>query len=295
MFPEILSQSIINKLTEYFDPTKKGFAIEIGIGTDNFYCVEYKKSGLKCIAIDPIPHQPFVNIARELNINFEKVCIYDFEGEITFYSNELTDLSSINENWWGIDKKNKQNVQAILFQTLLDKYSIINITFLKVDTEGTEFEILKQLEGINPTRLPCIIEFEYGGGGLKKNGINGWSHEYFNKVIKILHILKRLGYEQGLILESNEIENLFFDVNKVTSFESLFKNHFEYGNLIIFKKKISKTEEVQEIISKIQTYELKKKYDQLIIENQNLHAKYIKTKYLRRLIHKAKNLFKKYD
>ena len=293
MFPEILSQSVIKLLVSTFDPDKKGVAIEIGIGTDNFYSIKYKEEGLECIAVDPIAYPPFVKIAKEKDIHFEEACIYDQEGEITLFSSEFSDLSSVNQDWWGVDANNQKKVKAILLTTLLKKHNVHQITFLKADTEGSEFEIIKQLAGLEQSKLPCVVEFEYGGGAIMQSGNGGWNSKFFDKVIAIIQTLQSLGYEQGLIIDSNDIEPAFFDLKAIKDPRELFKPNYEYGNFLVFKHAVPSIIEFENLLLKAQAIELEKQLRHITAENAALNIKILKSQYLKRVINKTKKIFKK--
>jgi FkbM family methyltransferase len=291
MFPEILSQSIIKLMVNTFDPDKKGAAIEVGVGTDNFYSVKFKEEGLECIAVDPIAYPPFLKLAAEKNIHFEEACIYDEEGEITLFSNDYSDLSSVNQDWWGVDINNQKKVKAILFSTLLKKYNVTKITFLKTDTEGSELEIIKQLVELEKSGLPAVVEFEYGGGGFRRDGNGGWNEKYFNKVIAIINTLQNLEYEQGLIIDSNDVMPLFFDLKSIEDPGALFKPNYEYGNFLAFKNKIQNIAEFESILLKTQTLELEKLLESRNEENAALRIKILKAQYVKRAINKIKRIF----
>jgi FkbM family methyltransferase len=291
MFPEILSQSIIKPLADIFDPGRIGAAIEIGVGTVNFYSVKYKEQGFKCVAVDPLPYQPFLKTAEEKDIYFEEACIYDQEGQITLFCSEHADLSSVNADWWGVDVNSPKKVNAILLTTLLKKYHIDQVTFMKIDTEGSEYEIIKQLKELDLRQIPCILEFEYGGGAIKQTGGGAWVKQFFDKVIGILEILKSLDYKEGLILDSNDIEPVFFDFKTLKDPASLFKPIYEYGNMLVFKDYIGNKIELENVLLKTQSTELAKFLEILKTENAALGIKYFKTRYLKRLINKTKTTF----
>jgi len=293
MFPELLSQSIIKLLISTFDPEKKGVAIEIGVGTDNFYSFKYKEEGLECIAVDPVAYPPFLKIAKEKNIHFEEACIYDHEGEITLFGSHMSDLSSINRDWWGVDAENQKKVKSILLTTLLKKYNVGQITFLKADTEGSEYEIIKQLTELDEINLPLIVEFEYGGGGLKKSGAGGWERQFFDKVIAIIQTLQKLNYQSGLLIDSNDTASVFFDLKTITDPNDLFKPNYEYGNILIFKKVPDNIVEIENVLLKTQLTELEKSIGVLRTENDALRIKILKSRYLKRAIDKAKRFFGK--
>jgi FkbM family methyltransferase len=170
MFPEELSMKLIGVVSDEIDINREGHAIEIGVGTINFYSPIYKKLNFKTIAIDPIPHEPFLILANEQEIVFDETCIYKEDGEIELFTSHLSDLSSVHSNWWGVENEHKKSkrVRSKTLNSFFSEHQIKKITFLKVDTEGSELEILSQLVKGNEN-LPLAIEFEYGGGGKKTN------------------------------------------------------------------------------------------------------------------------------
>lgn len=293
MFPELLSQAIIETLADEFDPQRNGVAIEIGVGTDNFYAVQYRQAGLKCIAVDPIAHPPFLEIARQYDIQFEEACIYDHETELTLFSNSLTDLSSLNSDWWGVDTNNQKKVKAILLSTLLNKYQIEKITFLKADTEGSEYEILKQLKDVQQTLLPAVVEFEYGGGGIKENGAGGWQQKYFDKVIATINLLKALGYQQALIIDSTAATPSLINLQEVTDADILFAPTFEYGNFLAFKQPIKQQDKFENLLFKTLLPYLERTISELNVYNTNLKLKVLKLQYFTRAVNKLKRMFGK--
>ncbi len=292
MVPEILSQSIIELLTDTFDPAREGAAIEIGVGTDNFYCLKYSDAGLKCVAVDPVPYPPFLDLSRERKIDFEEACIYDQEGELTLFCNKHSDLSSINKDWWGVKSSYQKTVKAILLPTLLEKYGIDLITFLKIDTEGSELEIVKQIADLNISELPRIIEFEYGGGATKQSGEGAWSEKYASKVNDIIRTLQGLGYKQGLILDSSEAIPVFFDLETVKDPSDLFLPHYEYGNLLVFKNQIENTAKFENVILKAQAVQLQSDFRTLKAQNHELYLKTVKNHFVKNVVKRMIKVFK---
>jgi FkbM family methyltransferase len=293
MFPELLSQAIIEALINDFDTNRQGAAIEIGVGTDNYYSVKYKQAGLKCIAVDPIAWPPFLKIADKNDIHFEEACIYDQETELTLFLNDHSDLSSLNHDWWGVDGSRQKKVKAILLKTLLNKYKVDKITFLKADTEGSEYEILKQLKDLSDDQLPYVVEFEYGGGGLKQSGLGGWSDKYFDKVKSIILLLKGLGYQQGLIIDSNVVMPVIVDLQTVTDAGELFKSNFDYGNFLAFKKPVQNLAALENLLLNAQAPGLEQVIDTLQSENRALKIKVLKLQYFTRFVNKIKSLLGK--
>lgn len=156
---------------------------------------QVKSKKLSGILVEPVPYlfaRLKNNYANQDNLFFENSAITTENGNIEMYtiSEEGLDklpawaigISSIHENknsigeqYWksekaqvhkakGIDYeliekyKLKIKVNAMNLNTLFDKYNVANIDLMVLDTEGHEYEILKQLKTVNT--LPKLLRFE---------------------------------------------------------------------------------------------------------------------------------------
>ena len=97
------------------------------------------------------------------------------------------------------------------------KYNIKNIDFIKIDTEGYEFNVIKgfeeYIENIN------IIQFEYGGTFLDNNV----------KLNNLVDYLKNFGFHKFAYLTPN---GLYFITD--------FNDHYQYCNIVCLNKKLEK-------------------------------------------------------
>jgi len=146
---------------------------------------------------------------------------------------------------------------------------------------------------LEQSKLPYVVEFEYGGGAIMQSGNGGWSSNFFDKVIAIIQTLQNLGYEQGLIIDSNDIVPAFFDLKTIRDPRELFKPNYEYGNFLAFKNAVPNIIEFENLLLKAQTLELEKQLRNITAENAALSIKILKAQYLKRVINKTKKIFKK--
>ncbi|MGZ3757414.1 MAG: FkbM family methyltransferase [Mucilaginibacter sp.] len=279
-------------ICDEIDLKREGFAIEIGVGTANFYSLLYKELGFNTIAVDPIAYLPFLVLANEKGVIFDESCIYLTNGEQVIYTSALSDLSSLHNNWWGIDKNESKTIKSQDLETFLKKHKVENISFLKVDTEGSEYEILQQFTKLNTALLPKVVEFEYGGGGFKKNKEGGWSSAFFNKSLLTLDLLKKLGYEEALIFDSIDLEPIFFSFDDYEDFNNLFKPEFEYGNLIAFIAPLKDKKVIRAQILDFQNKLLREYIDNLKQENSQLYSELIRKDYPKRITNKIRRILK---
>jgi FkbM family methyltransferase len=123
---------------------KKGFFIEIGaadgINISNTYMLE-KKFHWKGIVSEPNPVHKLSNLMnRKAILDTNIIGHKDYDKKI-FYINENSYNSSVKKN---IKFKKKVTLRAISLNSLLKKYkSPKTIDYISIDTEGNEYNILK--------------------------------------------------------------------------------------------------------------------------------------------------------
>ena len=127
-----------------------------------------------CI-IDPMSEY-LDNLERKNGVNYVNAGIdkVDGEREIYFAPKSVTDkdrdfagmstfFTAEERGYGGNHLTESKVVKTISFKTLIKKYNIKKIDFLKIDTEGHDFEILKmfpwKLTELNPTLIK--VEHKY--------------------------------------------------------------------------------------------------------------------------------------
>lgn len=92
-----------------------------------------------------------------------KTAIANFDGTAFLYSKiDIDQKASLDKNIGG---KNEEKVSVLTIQTLVKKYGIQNVDFIKIDTEGYEREVLKGLNNLRPS----FIQFEFSQHHLYRN------------------------------------------------------------------------------------------------------------------------------
>ena len=234
-------QQLLADYLSKVDGEKKGVCIEVGVGTFAFYCVLFARLGFKSIAIEPLVNNQLRQICQEYSIDLVESCLSDLDGHQTLYigtfqGHDNTNLSSLLPDWWGASKK-AVNVPSLTLNQLITNLHIEKISCLKIDVEGAEAIIIRQLEQLPSLLLPEIVMFEYGGGDTKASSSKGWSAKFFNQTSECLKILQKCGYTLGIIVDESESQNPvnFLLQDDLSDFVNLFKSSFQWGNIIIFK------------------------------------------------------------
>ncbi len=249
---EACSRHLMTTFATILDPQRQGAAIEIGVGTQDYYFVDFAQVGFPTLAVEPAPAEEVLRTCRELNVPLEQAAIAEEEGEVTLYLGEYkgqlnVNLNSLNPDWWGVanptnspgspdaNSRGTLQVPALTLKTLLKKRSIERLSILKVDTEGSEFGIINGLREIPPESLPILVQFEYGGGGDCQSQEGGWNLKYFKSTLDCLKVLKDLGYEWLLLIDRDLPVPYSFYIQEITNFEDIFHPLSHVGNAIACK------------------------------------------------------------
>ncbi|WP_261204510.1 FkbM family methyltransferase [Laspinema sp. D2d] len=234
------------------DPERQGTAIEIGVGTQDYYFVDFVKAGFPTLAVEPAPVEELRVTCQRLNVPLEQAAIAEKNGEVTLYLGEYqgqlnVNLNSLNPDWWGVVKPQESdsfrqrrtptslNVPAFTLKTLLQNRAIERLSILKVDTEGSEFGIINGLREIPPQTLPSLVQFEYGGGGDRQSQEGGWNPKYFQSTLDCLEVLKDLGYEWLVLIDRELPRPCSFSLQEITNFADIFHPLSHVGNAIACK------------------------------------------------------------
>lgn len=129
-----------------------------------------------------------------------------------------TVLSELSKKGISTDIINKDEIELITFDTLIKKYKIEGVDFLKIDTEGHDITIIKSLLSSDNLILPKKIEFE----------ANILSNQ--NEVNDIIEILNRHGYvitkrtESDIVVERKiNKESRIYNISSFNRKDSLLR------------------------------------------------------------------------
>ncbi|MCP4246951.1 MAG: FkbM family methyltransferase [bacterium] len=241
MHVEECSQALLAHLLPGVDAPRAGLCIDVGVGTFALYCEMFAKLGFPTVAVEPVPGDTVRRICSRHAIRLLEACLSDSDGTETLYLGtfegaENLNLCSLSPDWWGASSKTRR-VRCLSFPTLLSDVAAPSITCLKIDVEGAEFRVIRQLRELPVSLLPSVVMFEYGGGGSKGSGRGGWSAEFFQATVDSLGVLHDCGYGFSIMVDSAEgVDERLFDLRSVeVSGEALFPEDAVYGNIICLR------------------------------------------------------------
>jgi FkbM family methyltransferase len=156
-----------------------GFFVEFGacdgITLSNTWLLE-KKFNWRGIVCEPAKFYA-EKLKRNRNCNVENKCVWSYSNhKLSFNETNVKEFSftgsNVNANKFMHERKNlrKYYVETISLNDLLEKYKCPKeLDYLSIDTEGSEFEILKKLD-FNKFS-PKIITIEHNYEDIKRNNI----------------------------------------------------------------------------------------------------------------------------
>jgi FkbM family methyltransferase len=242
MLVEQCCQALLGRILPEVDRKRSGLAIEIGVGTNEFYFQLFDRLKFKTIAVEPLPTEQVHKLCEKRNITLIESCISDVDGLVTIYlganeNEEDYNFNSLRSDWFGSSGKTLQ-VCSMSLSTLLANLETRQVTCLKMDVEGMELSIIQQLQNLQTSLLPKVVMFEYGGGGTKESEQGGWSQEILDGTIKCLENIRDLGFKQIILVDlAPHTKARLFDLKSLTlKAVDIFPPCSVYGNIIALRE-----------------------------------------------------------
>lgn len=232
--PEHDTDALLETLLPRVDPERKGTFVEIGCGTSNFSFVMARALGYKGLATDPILMPQCVTAALYADVHLDPYAITDHDGYVDLYLHKDCDanFASVLPSWM-------EGAASILapcrkLETWLRDTGTRAIACLKLDVEGAENIILRQLSGLPAVLLPKIVVFEYGGGSNRSEGKGGWTTEHYVNTMECWKLLLQNGYSLHSRFDSN-VGPLAMDDSVTGGIDAVLPPDAHYGNLVFVR------------------------------------------------------------
>ena len=154
---------------KYLNKEKQFLDIGAWVGVTCLYASRLS-SYVVCVEADPervkkLQHNINTNLL-ETNIDIEPSAIYNELTNIVFGPNQFSSTSQLNDSMSQIKLSKTNNsdliIKTITLDEIIQKYSLNNLSLIKVDIEGGEEHILNNLlEYSNSNNVPIYISFHY--------------------------------------------------------------------------------------------------------------------------------------
>lgn len=176
------SQFEQDKIVHQILNQKEGVFLDIGASDGITFSNSYffEKMGWKGLCIEP-RKQAFDKLTQIRNCNYENILVTNVSETVTFqeindYGSGLSGIVKYYHPKHNIrilkDAKNSDKIcykaQTHNIQDILDKYDMKSIDYCSIDTEGSEFEIIKGID-FNKTSIKIFtIENNYNDNEIKR-------------------------------------------------------------------------------------------------------------------------------
>lgn len=238
MSPEESADALMFERMDASDPGRIGTFIEVGCGTSNFSFVEAAKRGWTGEAVEPLPCSALRTAVNVSPFDLHVCVIDDHDGEsiLHLHPNGDAEFASLRADWLGGASVNLQTVEAKTWPSFLCATRIGRITGLKMDMEGSEVALLRQLTG---DVLPDVIQLEYGGGGSRESGHGGWTNKGIANTTECFSILARLEYNHYVAFDyptGDRIEICHKDSPVGLNWMEFISTESHYGNIVAWRQ-----------------------------------------------------------
>ena len=234
-------QTLLRKILPYLDLPREGICFDVGVGDFAFYCDLFAQLGFSTVAVEPSPNRKLKRLCHRNSIQLLECCLSDQNGTQALHLGKFAYLfnrnfNSLEAEWFASSQETKL-VSTIDVIELLRITEAEKVTCLKLDIEGWETVIIKQLKQLPSSQLPKVIMFEYGGGSRRYQGIKGWSPKFLAATMNCLETLQNCGYGLSILIDyAPSATTKIFDLHSsVLDPEEIFLPNAVYGNIIAFQ------------------------------------------------------------
>jgi FkbM family methyltransferase len=127
-------------------------------GRGKFYCIECDKRNFATLAETKVPGVS-IHYSALVGDDREKVSCYAYDGMDRREWSNIFDLYSVHQSIRNV-RVLDDNVPTITIEKIMKEYLLNRIDYLKMDVEGTEFDVLMNMPTSILTSIPQI-SFEY--------------------------------------------------------------------------------------------------------------------------------------
>lgn len=163
-------------------------------------------------SVDEIEKRPNKNSFCKFN----RHGLGNMNGELFYYPRHESFCNRITTCNYD-DDANKVCLQIRKAKDYIVENGILSIDFLKIDTEGYEFEVIKGFE--DKISIVKIIQFEYGGTFID-SGV---------KLIEIVNYLRQYGFDDFVYLTNATHDGKSEPITD-------FADHYRYCNIVAYNK-----------------------------------------------------------
>ena len=222
-FVEQHTWTLMRSLILELDPHRDGWCIDAGAGVNNFYFQWFCAHGYKTILIEPLPTEHVRRLCSHIEVPLLELALDSWDGTGVLHTQRDGYFHSLHPYLWG-ETIRETSVLTMRLPTLLEARKICLLTALKLDIEGAEPSILKQLD---QNCLPAVLSFEWGGVWRCHEKLGPWSNNAVGLLQAAVARLPELGYRSGLVITDTE------ELRLVDCTDLTFQPDDAWGNIVV--------------------------------------------------------------
>lgn len=194
---EIFYQKIYNN--DFVCVEKGDLVVDIGFNYGFFSIDSLRHNPSKIIGFEPNPK--LVKKFRDANIpNIElhELAVSNINGKATFYDNVKDGMSTIKTDVTQSHIESTFDVSVVSFNDFIKENKIEKIDYLKVDCEGSEYEIFESIDAI------------YLSNNINKIAIEFHHPLFDNKVIKMIEKIRMCGFDTKSLYRDGDVTGMLY-------------------------------------------------------------------------------------
>lgn len=227
-----VEQNTWNYLSDHItrlDPDRLGWCIDAGVGDGDYYFEWFKGLGYPTLAIEPLPTSEARRILEESGVRFLEVALGAADSIALMHT--ARNIHALDKGLWG-ESEDSHSVVVQTWETTLFQAGITRITALKLDIEGSEGAVIRQLPG-KPT--PGVVSFEFGGVWARSSGRGSWSMTKEAELLRSLRHLHGMDYREGVVISSGDSDRLLpIALERRMDIDALFPLDTNWGNIVVW-------------------------------------------------------------
>lgn len=229
-----VEQNTWNHLSDHItrlDPERLGWCVDVGIGEGDYYFEWFAQLGYKTLAIEPLPTEAARQAVESSGATFIEAALGATDGEVQLHT--ARGIHSTHKGLWG-ESEEVRTVSAMKWRQVIERVGIDRITALKLDIEGSEGIVIRQLWDCP---LPSVLSFEFGGVWARSSGCGQWSVQGVMELLVNLRELWKLEYREGVVISSGDSDRVLpIVLERRMDIEALFTPDCNWGNIVVWQE-----------------------------------------------------------
>lgn len=156
----------ITKILPIFDPK---ICVDIGANVGNYSKILLERTGAKVYAFEPLaaPFASLLKLAEQYPDRFvpiNKGVGAENETLVIHYSDDATSHASFSAEVANVPyvvNEKEREIEVVSLDSYFSQIGVDQVDFIKIDTEGFEYEVLTGARGVIDRCKPKIIHLEY--------------------------------------------------------------------------------------------------------------------------------------